>query len=160
MGNIPLTSEKLPVSHLYFDNLPENFRESALLDRFHCFIEGWLLPRVDKSMVFKGWTINVEYFSEILHTMRTQNIYGLIFDQLVDIESKATLRDTNAIKRISTAYMKLLFPHWRTIEDVDKEEFKMYCLEPAIRRRGIILEQCHNIDPEFKTKMPEVEIIW
>jgi len=35
-----------------------------------------LLPRVDKSMIFKEWTINVEYFSEILHSMRRQNTYS------------------------------------------------------------------------------------
>lgn len=156
MGNIPLTKEHRPTSLRYFDSLPENFRESALLDRFHSFIEGWLLPRVDKSMIYKGWTINVEYFSEIMHTMRTQNIYGLLFDQLVQFEEKADVRDSNAIKRIATAYMKLLFPQWRRIDDIDKEEFQMYCLDPAIHRRGIIKEQCHNIDPEFKTRMPEV----
>ena len=156
MGNIPLTSQNMPVSNMYFDNLPENFRESALLDRFHCFIEGWLLPRVNKSMIFKGWTINVEYFSEILHSMRTQNIYGLIFDQIVKFEEKADVRDSNAIKRITVGYMKLLFPHWRSIDDVDVNEFDMYCLQPAIHRRGIVKEQCHNIDPEFKTRMPNI----
>ena len=156
MGNIPLTSQNMPVSNMYFDNLPENFRESALLDRFHCFIEGWLLPRVNKSMIFKGWTINVEYFSEILHSMRTQNVYGLIFDQLVKFEEKADVRDSNAIKRIAVGYMKLLFPHWRSIDDVDTNEFDMYCLQPAIHRRGIVKEQCHNIDPEFKTRMPDI----
>jgi ATP-dependent Lon protease len=31
-----------------------------------------------------------------------------------------------------------------------KNEFKLYCLDPAIRRRGIIKEQCHKIDEEFK----------
>ena len=156
MGNIPLTSQNMPVSNMYFDNLPENFRESALLDRFHCFIEGWLLPRVNKSMIFKGWTINVEYFSEILHSMRTQNVYGLIFDRLVKFEEKADVRDSNAIKRIAVGYMKLLFPHWRSIDDVDTNEFDMYCLQPAIHRRGIVKEQCHNIDPEFKTRMPDI----
>ena len=156
MGNIPLTSQNMPVSNMYFDNLPENFRESALLDRFHCFIEGWLLPRVNKSMIFKGWTINVEYFSEILHSMRTQNIYGLIFDQIVKFEEKADVRDSNAIKRIAVGYMKLLFPQWRSIDDVDVNEFDMYCLQPAIHRRGIVKEQCHNIDPEFKTRMPDI----
>ena len=156
MGNIPLTSQNMPVSNMYFDNLPENFRESALLDRFHCFIEGWLLPRVNKSMIFKGWTINVEYFSEILHSMRTQNVYGLIFDQLVKFEEKADVRDSNAIKRIAVGYMKLLFPHWRSIDDVDTNVFDMYCLQPAIHRRGIVKEQCHNIDPEFKTRMPDI----
>ena len=158
MGNIPLTSNHLPVSSFYFGSLPENFRESALLDRFHCFIEGWLLPRINTSMIFKGWTINVEYFSEILHSMRTNNTYGLLFDQLVKFEEKADVRDQKAIKRIATGYMKLLFPHWRKVEDVNKEDFEMYCLNPAIHRRGIVKEQCHNIDPEFKTRMPSVEV--
>lgn len=158
MGNIPLNEQHRPISMRYFDSLPENFRESALLDRFHCFIEGWLLPRINQSMIFKGWTINVEYFSEILHTMRTQNTYGLLFDQLVEFETKADVRDSKAIKRMATAYMKLFFPHWQRIEDVDLAEFQLYCLDPAIHRRGIVKEQCHNIDPEFKTRMPEINI--
>lgn len=158
MGNIPLTEAHLPLSPLYFDSLPTNFRESALLDRFHCFIEGWHLPRIDQSMIFKGWTINVEYFSEILHTMRTNNTYSLLFDQLVRFEDKADVRDSKAIKRIATAYMKLLFPHWQKVPDVDAMEFENYCLRPAVYRRGIIKEQCHNIDAEFKTRMPEVYV--
>lgn len=160
MGNIPLTEQRRPISPFYFNSLPENFKESALLDRFHCFIEGWLLPRIDTSMIFKGWTINVEYFSEILHTMRTNNTYGLLFDKLVRFEDKADVRDSKAIKRIATGYMKLLFPHWKTIEDVNRDEFDVYCLQPAVHRRGTIKEQCHNIDPEFKTRMPEVSIVY
>lgn len=158
MGNIPLNSAHMPISLNYFDSLPANFRESALLDRFHGFVEGWKLPRVNSSMIFQGWTINVEYFSEILHTMRIQNSYGLLFDELVEFGAKSDVRDSKAIKRLATAYMKLLFPQWQRIEDVDKELFDLYCLQPAIYRRGIIKEQCHNIDPEFKTVMPKCEI--
>lgn len=158
MGNIPLTSQNMPVSSFYFDNLPMNFRESALLDRFHCFIEGWLLPRMNDSMIYRGWTINVEYFSEILHAMRTQNSYNLLFDQLVQFEAKADVRDSKAIKRMATAYMKLLFPHWKNVDDVNLDEFEIYCLNPALHRRGIVKEQCHKIDPEFKTRMPDVTI--
>lgn len=158
MGNIPLSANRLPISPNYFDSLPNNFKESALLDRFHSFIEGWKLPRVNDSMIFNGWTINVEYFSEILHTMRIQNSYGLLFDELVEFEAKSDVRDSKAIKRIATAYMKLFFPHWQKVEDVDKEMFDLYCLQPAIYRRGIIKEQCHLIDSEFKARMPEVRV--
>lgn len=158
MGNIPLNAQKMPLSSRYFDALPQNFRESALLDRFHCFIEGWYLPRINKSMIYKGWTINIEYFSEIMHSLRTENRYGLIFDQLVGYQKDADMRDFKAVKRIATAAMKLFFPHWSTVEDVNKEEFDMYCLQPALHRRGIVKIQCHNIDPEFKTKMPDVWI--
>lgn len=154
MGNIPLNEKKRPLNYRYFDSLPQNFRESALLDRFHCFIEGWHLPRIHKGMIFKGWTINVEYFSEILHALRTQNVYGLVFDQIVKYDKNADTRDFNAVKRIAVGYMKLLFPHWTTSSKVNIEEFDTYCLQPAIRRRGIVKEQCHFIDPEFKTTMP------
>lgn len=154
MGNIPLDANKRPVNYRYFDSLPQSFRESALLDRFHCFIEGWHLPRIHKGIIYKGWTFNVEYFSEILHAMRTQNVYGLLFDQIVSYDRNADTRDFNAVKRIAVGYMKLLFPHWTRPEQVDAEEFDRYCLQPAIRRRGIIKEQCHYIDPEFKTAMP------
>ena len=159
MGNIPLNADKLPISQRYFENLPEHFRESALLDRFHCFIEGWKLPRINTSMILKGWTVNVEYFSEILHALRTQNTYSQLYDQLVDIAPNTDMRDAKAVKRIATAYMKLLFPHWRTIDDVDRYEFDTFCLTPALYRRGIIKEQCHNIDPEFRSKLTGISMI-
>ena len=158
MGNIPLSESKRPLTPTYFDALPKYFRESALLDRFHCFIEGWYLPRIHKGMIYKGWTINVEYFSEVLHALRTDNVYGQIFDGLVEFQKDADMRDFTAVKRIATAYMKLFFPHWRSVSDVDINEFEMYCLEPALRRRGIVKTQCHNIDPEFKTRMPDIHI--
>lgn len=154
MGNIPLDANKHPLNYRYFDSLPQSFKESALLDRFHCFIEGWLLPRVNEGIIYKGWTLNVEYFSEILHSMRTQNIYGVLFDQIVEKDKNADTRDSKAVKKIAVGYMKLLFPQWTSIEDVDMDDFDRYCLQPAIRRRGIIKEQCHYIDPEFKTDMP------
>lgn len=155
MGNIPLSDQRRPLNYRYFDSLPQSFRESALLDRFHCFIEGWYLPRINKGIIYKGWTINVEYFSEILHSLRTQNIYGLLFEELVGYDKNADTRDYNAVKRIAVAYMKLLFPHWVSVSEINKDDFNMYCLQPAIRRRGIIKEQCHYIDAEFKTTMPE-----
>ena len=158
MGNIPLNAQRRPVSLRFFDSLPLNFRESALLDRFHCFIEGWLLPRVNESMIYRGWTLNSEYFSEIMHALRTVNRYGLLYDQMVEVQKDADTRDSKAVKRIAVGYMKLLFPHWTQPEQVDLNEFDLYCLQPAIRRRGIIKEQCHLIDPEFKVTMPNFRL--
>lgn len=155
MGNIEI-SEGKPRNKCYFKELPTSFNESALLDRFHCFIEGWYLPRIHKDMIYKGWTMNMEYFSEVMHNLRVQNVYGELFDKLICYEGKADMRDSTAIKRIATAYMKLLFPHWTKIEDVSKTDFDTFCLQPAIRRRGIIREQLHLLDPEYKTDMPVV----
>ena len=154
IGNIPLDRNRHPMTNKYFDSLPSSFRESALLDRFHCFIEGWHLPRINKGMIYKGWTVNVEYFSEILHALRTQNVYSLLFDALVGCDKNADTRDFNAVKKTTVAYMKLLFPNWTSVDNVNLDDFDNFCLQPAIYRRGIIKEQCHNIDDEFKIQMP------
>lgn len=154
MGNINLTEDFRPRSPKYFDELPENFKESALIDRFHCFIEGWYLPTIRKDMIYKGWTMNMEYFSEIMHNLRLQNCYSELFDKIVCYDKDAKMRDFTAVKRISEGYMKLLFPHWTKVEDVDLDAFDEFCLQPAIRRRGIIREQLHMIDPEYTISMP------
>ena len=156
MGNISLTEERRPRSRKYFDELPENFKESALLDRFHCFIEGWYLPSIQKNMIYKGWTMNMEYFSEIMHNLRIQNQYSTLYDQLIQYDPTANNRDFIAVKHIAVAYMKLLFPHWLTPQDVNLSEFDTFCLQPALHRRGIIREQLHLLDSEYKPTMPEI----
>lgn len=116
------------------------------------------MPRVNKSMIYKGWRLNTEYFSEILHALRTSNRQGLIFDEIVEYQRDADMRDFKAVKKIATAYMKLLFPYWNTADDVDRRLFNDYCLQPAVLRRGIIKRQCHIIDPEFRALMPEINV--
>lgn len=161
LGNILLNDSNEPISHNYFETLPEVFRESALLDRFHGMIEGWLLPRVNVDMALHDWTLNVEFFSEVLHQLRTESVYSHIVDDLVEIPNGADMRHTKAVKRTATAYMKLLFPHITSAEQIDKCEFNALCLQPAIRRRDIVRQQCSNIDAEksFSKPMPDYKVV-
>lgn len=161
LGNIELTENRRPMSERYFDELPINFKESALLDRFHGFIEGWLLPRVNNDMALRDWTINVEFFSEVLHQMRTATEYSNIVNKLIYVPEKADMRHLNAVRKVATAYMKLLFPHITNVDDMDKNLFQMYCLDPAVHRRDIIREQCSFIDREnsFSTPMPAFRVV-
>ena len=161
LGNIKLTDNNEPVNQNYFDSLPEVFKESALIDRFHGMIEGWLLPRVNVDMALHDWTLNVEFFSEVLHQLRTISVYSHIVDELVEIPAGADMRHTKAIKRIATAYLKLLFPHVTSVEQIDKNDFYVLCLQPAIRRRDIVRQQCSNIDAEnsFSKPMPVYKVV-
>ncbi|MCQ2302014.1 MAG: BREX system Lon protease-like protein BrxL [Bacteroidales bacterium] len=156
LGNIMLSSDNQPIDFRYFDALPDVFHESALLDRFQGMIEGWLLPRVNVDMALHDWTLNVEFFSEVLHQMRTESAYSHVVDDLVEVPQGADMRHTKAVKRTATAYLKLLFPHVTSAEQIDLKEFDLYCLQPAIRRRDIVREQCSNIDAEgsFSKPMP------
>jgi len=48
-----------------FIDLPEIFRESALLDRFHGFIKGWTIPKMKENLKADDRALNSEYFSEM-----------------------------------------------------------------------------------------------
>ena len=160
LGNILLSEDNEPLNQKYFDSLPEVFKESALLDRFHGMIEGWLLPRVNVDMALHDWTLNVEFFSEFLHQIRTESVYSNIVDELVVVPQGADMRHTKAIKRVATAYLKLLYPHVTSSAQIDRNEFNMLCLQPAIRRRDIVRQQCSNIDSEqsYAKPMPQYSV--
>ena len=144
LGNIELTSEGFPRSDRYFDELPGVFHESALLDRFHGFIEGWLLPRMNNDM----------------HKLRVAPEYAELVNNAISVPAKADTRHLNAVKRIATAYCKLLFPHLTSADQIDKAEFDRFCLQPAIHRRDQVRQQCANIDNEssFSKPMPDIRV--
>ena len=158
LGNLPLDDQKRPLNKQYFANLHRFFMDPALLDRFHGFIEGWYLPRMREELKINGYGLNVEYFSEVLNEMRRIPEFASVVNELIDIPPKADTRDTKAIIKIATAYLKLLFPNVKSAYDIDKEEFKEFCLEPAMHMRGIIKHQISLIDAEFKDELPNISI--
>jgi len=158
LGNIPLSKDKRPVNKKYFANLPNFFQDSALLDRFHGFIEGWKLPRMREDLKLRGYALNVEYFSEVLHNLRKIPDFNGIVGSILDMPKNADTRDTKAILRICTAYLKLLFPHVSEERDIDKKDFETYCLKPAINMRRIIKEQISLIDSEFSNTLPDIKV--
>ena len=165
IGNIPLDEKMQPVNPLYVKNLPELFRESATMDRFHGFIEGWKIPRINDDFLYEGWALNSEYFSSVLHLLRYASEYDKVFTELVEIPQGCDLRDKKAVQRIATAYHKLLFPHIRSLSDIEPEQidtfrilYDRYCLQPAMRRRQIIRTQCHRIDKEFKPEIAKFSV--
>ena len=156
MGNIP--DEKMNININMFTELPNAFQESALIDRFHGFIEGWHIPRMRENMKAIGWALNVEYFSEIMHALRNDIIYPALIDELLEIPKSSDTRDTTAVKRICSGFMKLLFPHVKSVDSVNKDEFEIYCLEPALHMRQIIKRQLHIMDSEYSDSIPVISI--
>jgi ATP-dependent Lon protease len=157
LGNIDTSI--MDVNGNMFVKLPIIFQESALIDRFHGFIKGWDIPRMKESLKVSGWALNVEYFSEILHMLRNEMVYRGVVDDVLSVPKNADTRDTEAIKRLCTGFMKLLFPNYRKVEDLDIQEFGKYCLQPSLKMRGIIKTQLGIIDNEFKGKeIPDITL--
>lgn len=156
LGNIPQSKMKIECNML--ETLPSVFQDSALIDRFHGFLEGWKVPRMSENMKGRGYALSSEYFAEIMHALRDDMHYAELAEAMIIIPKSADTRDTTAVKRLATAYMKLLFPCWLTAKDVDRFLFDKYCLQPAVNMRKIIKMQMGMMDKEFENKpFPEFE---
>ena len=150
LGNI--AADKFDVHQNMTEEIHPIFREAATLDRIHGFVEGWKIPRMQASMIARGWALNTEYFAEVMHALRDDLQYDTVVDQSICYDPASDQRDLTAIKRICCAFVKLLFPNARTKEDIPKDEFIKYCLEPAKEMRQIIRYQLGIIDPkEYNT---------
>ncbi len=135
-----------------FEELPSVFHESALIERFHGFIKGWNIPRMNDDLKIAGWALNSEYFCSIMHEIRDDMSYRAIVDELIEVPEAADTRDTEAVKRIATAYLKLLFPQVRSANDITAREFKRYCLDRARKMRDTIKYQLGLLDAEYRGK--------
>ena len=143
-----------------FEELPEPFHRAPFLDRLHGFIKGWELPRMNDDMKANGWALNSEYFSSILHELREDSTYRGIVEGMLNIPPKADARDTEAIRKICTAYIKLLFPHVEKPEDISPTDFDAYCLQPAKAMRSIIREQMGLADSKEAGKtVPDIRTL-
>jgi len=147
LGNIP--QEEMDETRDMFTSLPDVFHESALLDRFHGFIRGRDIPRMNENLKINGWALNTEYFTEIMHILRAPSecmLYRSVVEELVTYPKNADTRDTEAVLRLCTAYLKLLFPHITSPDAASKNEFLTYCLRPAVAARRIIRQQLQALD--------------
>ena len=163
LGNID--AARFDINANMVENISEVFGESATLDRFHGFIPGWEIPRLNQDLIANGWAINTEYFAEVLHAMRDDISYAALVDECLAVPAKADKRDMTAIKRLCTAFVKLLYPNARHKGDIAADEFVKYCLNPAKEMRATIKKQLCIIDPkEFdvpgKNTIPDVQYRW
>ena len=167
VGNIALTEDLKPLNSGFVDILPNLFRTSAILERFHMFIPGWLLPKISEGQLYYGWTIDNEVFSEYLHYLRTETYSSAFFDELVTYDnSNVYVRHSKAVRNVASAYCKLLFPHVKSLDELTPEEleyfkvlYRDYCLVPAVNARTYIYNELKAIDPEFKSNvMPDFAV--
>lgn len=159
LGNIAI--DNMDEYKSMFTELPSLFQESALVDRIHGFIKGWDIPKMSDDLKVSGWALNTEYFCTVMHMLRDDASYRAIVDKIVDISDNAYVRHTEAVKRIATAYLKLLFPNVRTASEVDRKLFNRYCLRPAVEMRKTIWRQLSILDQEYKNddkQMPTFSI--
>ncbi len=147
-GNVPMDAMETDGYGDMFESLPTVFHESALIDRFHGLIRGWNIPRMNDDLKITGWAMNSEYFTSILHELRNDVSYRAIVDELVVVPERADTRDVEAVKRIATAYLKLLFPCVQSAGEISSYDFKVHCLQRAVAMRDLVKIQLGILDPQ------------
>lgn len=115
---------------------------------------------MQEDLIFTGYTLNVEYFSEIMNTMRSMPEYGQVVNSFLVVPNDADTRDKKAIQRLATAYLKLLFPNVKTSSDISPEDFYNYCFLPAFEKRKIVKTQLAFMDPQYARGdlMPDIKV--
>ena len=96
--------------------LPLFMRDSALLDRIHCFIPGWDLPKIMQSSehLASGYGIVADYLSEVFHQLSMQGSNSHIISKRIKLYSSTkkgvTIREEKAIMKVASGILKLMCP--------------------------------------------------
>ncbi len=160
LGNINI--DDMDGTRDMFRELPEVFRDTALIQRIHGFVPGKNIPALSPKMFMNGWALNTEYFTEIMHLLRApaENMrYRALVGELVTVGSsgdETSGREQEAVMRLCIAYLKLFFPHANSdlIRTVSfRKDFNRYCLQPAKRMQETVHKQMQIINPmEFANR--------
>ena len=140
VGNINQSVDVLlKTSHL-FEPFPEAMAyDTAFLDRMHCYVPGWEIPKYRPDFFTDDYGFITDYLSEYMREMRKES-FGDAFDKYFRLGSNLNQRDTIAVRKMVSGFVKLLYPNGVCTKE-DIEEILIISLE--MRRR--VKEQLKKI---------------
>ena len=110
---------------------PEMGTDTAFLDRLHCYIPGWEIPKFRPEHFTNDYGFITDYLAEFIRELRKEQ-YGDALDKYFRLGKNLNQRDTIAVRKIVGGYVKLLYPDGEfTKEQI--EEILVFALE--MRRR-------------------------
>ena len=132
VGNINQSVDVLLKTSSLFDPFPaEMGTDTAFLDRMHCYLPGWEIPKFRPDHFTDDYGFITDYLSEFIRELRKEQ-YGDALDRYFRLGKNLNQRDTIAVRRMVDGYLKLVYPD-ASFEKVDVEEILQLALE--MRRR-------------------------
>lgn len=133
VGNINQSVDVLLKTSSLFDPFPpEMGTDTAFLDRIHCYLPGWEIPKFRPEHFTNDYGFISDYLAEFIRELRKAQ-YGDAIDHYFRLGKNLNQRDTIAVRRMADGYLKLLYPDGSfTKEEV--EEVLRISLE--MRRRA------------------------
>lgn len=126
-----------------FEEVPNQFYDSAFLDRLHYYLPGWEVEIIRGEMFSEGYGFVVDYMAEIMRHLRNYD-YTTKYDGDFYLPSEISTRDRDGINKTFSGLLKILYPSGEvTIEE--KEELLRF----AIEGRKRVKDQLVRIDPTF-----------
>jgi ATP-dependent Lon protease len=141
VGNIDKPIDLLVKTHHLFQPLPEGMQDAALIDRFHCYLPGWEMPKMEPELLTSHYGFIVDYLAEALKHLRRENFTELV-DRPFAFGSHLNKRDDTAVRRCVSGFLKILHPD-RGHTDEDLATY----LEVAMESRRRVKEQLKKMLP-------------
>ena len=121
VGNINQSVDVLLKTSSLFDPFPSEIgTDTAFLDRMHCYLPGWEIPKFRPEHFTNDYGFISDYLAEFIRELRKAQ-YGDAIDHYFRLGKNLNQRDTIAVRRMADGYLKLLYPDGNfTKEEVEE----------------------------------------
>lgn len=110
VGNINQSVDVLlKASSLFAPFPPEMGTDTAFLDRMHCYIPGWEIPKFRPYHFTDDYGFISDYLAEFIRELRKEQ-HGDAFDKYFHLGKNLNQRDTIAVRKMVGGFIKLLYP--------------------------------------------------
>ncbi len=120
-----------------FDDLPEQYHDSAFLDRLHFYLPGWEVDIIRSEMFSNGYGFVVDYLAEILRNMRSYD-YARAYRDYFELSPTLSDRDRTGVEKTFSGLMKILYPH-QEVTSAEVEELLRFAVEGRRRTKDQLL---------------------
>lgn len=110
VGNINQSVDVLLKTSSLFDPFPpEMGTDTAFLDRMHCYVPGWEIPKFRPEHFTDEYGFITDYLAEFLRELRKEQ-YGDALDRYFRLGKNLNQRDTIAVRKMVGGLTKLIYP--------------------------------------------------
>ncbi len=110
VGNINQSVDVLLRTSSLFDPFPpEMGTDTAFLDRIHCYIPGWEIPKFRPEHFTGDYGFITDYLAAFIRELRKVQ-YGDALDRYFRLGKNLNQRDTIAVRRTVDGLLKLVYP--------------------------------------------------
>lgn len=121
------------VGHLFGPMPPEMRNDTAFMDRIHCYLPGWDVPKMSKDLFTDQFGLVSDVLAECFSRLRAQTRVNVLPGR-VHFGGALSGRDQNAVNKTVSGLLKLMYPDpAATVPDEDLEWAVRLALE--VRRR-------------------------